>query len=112
MNDSILPADLDRLLEDGANVRVFDVRLEKDRVDVDYPIPTAEWRNPEQVTEWSRDIGDVDEVIVYCVRGHHVSQSARDALRERGMKARFVEGGIESWCNYAKKKNPTAAARK
>jgi len=35
-------------------------------------------------------------------------QSTRDALRERHVKARNVEGGIEAWCNYAKKKNPTA----
>ncbi|MFB3088700.1 MAG: rhodanese-like domain-containing protein [Acidiferrobacterales bacterium] len=111
MKDSILPADLDRLLDGGANVRVFDVRREIDRMDVEYPIPSAEWRDPEQVAEWSRDIGDIDEVIVYCVHGHHVSQSTRDALCERGIKARIVEGGIEAWCDFGKGKSRTAATR-
>lgn len=109
MKDSILPADLDRLLEGAAHVRVFDVRREIDRVDVEHPIPSAEWRDPEQIAEWSQTIGGTDEVIVYCVHGHHVSQSTRDALRERGVKARILEGGIEAWCDYCKQKSRAAA---
>jgi len=112
MKDSILPANLDRLLASGANVQVFDVRREEDRVDVAYPIQTAQWRNPEHVIEWSQVIGNVDEVIVYCVHGHHVSQLTRDALREQGIKARIIEGGIEAWCDYAKEKGSTTASRK
>ena len=109
MKDSILPADLDRLLLGGANVSIFDVRREEDRVDVEYPIQNAEWRNPNQVAEWCRDVGNVDEVIVYCVHGHHVSQSTRDVLREEGVNARIIEGGIEAWCGYArdKERNPS-----
>ena len=104
MKDAILPADLDRLLASEAKVQVFDVRLEKDRVRVKYPIPGAKWRNPEQVVEWGQSVDDVDEVIVYCVHGHHVSQSTRNALRQQGIKARIIEGGIEAWCNYAEDK--------
>lgn len=109
MKDAISPADLDRLLELGANIRVFDVRLEKDRTNVEYPIPGAEWRNPEGVAEWSRDIQPGDDVVVFCVHGHHVSQSTRDALRERGIGARIVEGGIAAWCDYAKRGRQTAS---
>ena len=104
MTNSILPADLDQLLVTGANVGVFDVRREEDRVDVTYPIRGAEWRNPEKVTEWCRNIGNVDEVIVFCVHGHHVSQSTRDTLRQQGIRARIIEGGIEAWCDYARNK--------
>ena len=104
MNDSISPADLDRLLDGGANMRVFDVRLEKDRTDVEYPIPGAEWRDPDRVADWSRDIQAGDDVVVFCVHGHQVSQSTRDALRERGIiGARIVAGGIAAWCDYAKR---------
>ncbi len=105
MEGSILAADLDRLLKAGAKVRVFDVRLEKDRVDVEHPIPGAEWRNPKQVAEWSGEIDEVDEIIVHCVHGHHVSQSVRDALRSRGIRSRLLEGGIEAWCEYAREES-------
>lgn len=109
MKDAISPAGLDRLLERGAKLRVFDVRLEKDRTDVEYPVPGAEWRNPDRVAEWSRDIQVGDDVVVFCVHGHHVSQSTRDALRERGIRARIVEGGIAAWCDYAKRERQTAS---
>ncbi len=102
MNDSITPAELKALLEDGARIRVFDVRLEKDREPVTYPIPTVEWRDPGSVAQWAPLIGDTDEVIVHCVHGHHVSQSTRDALRERGIPARILEGGIGAWTEHAK----------
>lgn len=104
MKDSILPADLDRLLVSGANVSIFDVRREEDRMDVEYPIQGAEWRNPDKIVEWYPDIGNVDEVIVYCVHGHHVSQSTRDTLRDQGVNARIIEGGIEAWRDYARGK--------
>lgn len=104
MKDSILPTELDQLLVSGANVGVFDVRREEDRSDIAYPIQNAKWRSPEKVVEWHRDVGNVDEVIVYCVHGHHVSQSTRDTLRELGVKSRIVEGGIVAWCDYARDK--------
>lgn len=102
MTDSISPAELSRLLDKKANIKVFDVRLEEDYVEVTYPVPTAEWRNPREVTQWGQQIGAVDEVIVYCVHGHHVSQSTRDALRQQGIKARILEGGIEAWQAFVK----------
>ena len=37
-------------------------------------IPGAEWRDPEKVTEWDKDLGG-GEVVVYCVRGGSVSRS-------------------------------------
>lgn len=103
MADSISPADLQHLLDEGANIKVLDVRLRQDRVDVDSPILTADWRDPEKVAEWCDEFGDADEVIVFCVHGHHVSQSTRDALRARGVQCRIIDGGIEAWRDYRKK---------
>ena len=59
-------------------------------------------RVPEHIAEWSKELGDHGEVIVYCVHGHNVSQGARDFLRERGLRARIVEGGIEAWQAFSK----------
>ena len=36
-------------------------------------------------------------VVAYCVHGHEVSQNAARVLRERGLRATFLAGGIEHW---------------
>jgi rhodanese-related sulfurtransferase len=36
-------------------------------------------------------------IVVYCVRGHEVSQEAARGLSRAGHDARFLEGGIEAW---------------
>jgi hypothetical protein len=36
-------------------------------------------------------------VVVYCVRGHEVSQQAAAAVRAAGRDARYLEGGITAW---------------
>ena len=100
MKDAVTPEELERLLQAGSGIQVLDVRKTQDRVEVTHPVPTAEWRDPEQVAEWCTTIDPVNEIIVFCVHGHHVSQSTRDALRARGFRARIVEGGIDGWCRY------------
>ena len=37
------------------------------------------------------------EVVVYCVHGHEVSQTATRTLAAAGFSARFLEGGFEHW---------------
>ncbi len=103
MKDAVSPAELEGLLNQGADIKVLDVRRREQRVDVEHPIPGAEWQDPEQIAEWSKELEDHGEVIVYCVHGHNVSQGARDFLRERGLRARIVEGGIEAWQTFSKK---------
>ena len=100
MNDAVTPKELELLLQAGEGILVLDVRKIKDRVEVSHPVPTAEWRNPEQVAEWCTVMDAAKEIIVFCVHGHQVSQSTRDALRARGFRSRIVEGGIDGWCRY------------
>ncbi len=102
MKDAVSPAELEGLLNQGADIQVLDVRRREHRINVEHPIPGAEWRDPAQIAEWSQELGDHGEVIVYCVHGHNVSQGARDFLRERGLRARIVEGGIEAWQAFSK----------
>ncbi len=102
MKDAVSPAELEGLLNRGANIKVLDVRRREHRVDVEHPVPGAVWQDPEHIAEWSKELGDHGEVIVYCVHGHNVSQGARDFLRERGLRARIVEGGIEAWQAFNK----------
>ena len=39
----------------------------------------------------------LQDIVLYCVRGGGVSNSVVDALQAKGLKARFIEGGIEGW---------------
>jgi rhodanese-related sulfurtransferase len=36
-------------------------------------------------------------VVIYCARGGSVSNSVVDRLQAEGIKARFIEGGIEGY---------------
>jgi rhodanese-related sulfurtransferase len=36
-------------------------------------------------------------IVVYCVRGHEVSQEAAGALSRAGYESAFLEGGLEAW---------------
>ncbi len=96
MTRTIAPADLKPLVEQRA-VTVLDVRRRND-LDADtVKLPGAEWKNPEQLAEWSRALPRDREVVVYCVRGGSVSNSVLDHLLAQGIKARYIEGGIEAW---------------
>lgn len=59
-------------------------------------IEGAAWRDPERVDEWAREYAGA-EVVVYCVYGHEVGQSTAARLRDAGVGARFLAGGIEDW---------------
>ena len=68
-------------------------------------IEGAEWRDPERVEEWSREFAGAG-VVVYCVYGHEVSQSTAARLRDAGVEARFLSGGIEDWKKAARPVRP------
>ena len=59
-------------------------------------IEGAVWRDPERVDEWAAELKGA-EVVVYCVYGHEVGQSTAARLRDAGVAARFLSGGIEDW---------------
>ena len=55
-------------------------------------------RDPATVSSWVKELPRASSVVVYCVHGHEVSQNAAKALREMGVAARFLEGGLdEGW---------------
>ena len=97
MTSKISSLELKRMLDEGVPVKILDVRLEEDREPVDHPIPGEQWRDPEQVDGWSAELGLEDTVVVYCVHGRWVSQGLCRTLRDKGLRARYLEGGIEEW---------------
>lgn len=76
---------------------VFDVRREADFAASSEIIPGALWKNPDKIDIWINALPRTLDVVVYCVRGGSVSNSVVDRLQAEGVKARFIEGGIEAW---------------
>ena len=102
MNDTLSPAELKKLLDSGTAITVLDVRRREDRVEVEFPIPGAEWKDPAQIAEWSQELTNSGQVLVFCVHGHHVSKGARDFLCDHGLPTQILQGGIEAWQAFSK----------
>jgi rhodanese-related sulfurtransferase len=76
---------------------VLDVRREADYAASNEAIPGAFWKNPEKIDAWITALPKTQDVVIYCVRGGAVSNSVVDRLQAEGIKARFIEGGIEGY---------------
>lgn len=96
MSRTITPNDLKPLVEKKA-VTLLDVRRSNDYDADKVKLPGAEWKNPDQLAEWSAKLSKEKEIVIYCARGGSVSNAVLDALLGKGFKARFIAGGIEGW---------------
>jgi rhodanese-related sulfurtransferase len=76
---------------------IVDVRREPSFETAEQMIAGAVRRPPENIDQWSDGIARGRQVVVYCVRGHEVSQNAAAVLRGSGIDACYLEGGIEAW---------------
>lgn len=97
MERTITPNELQALLAAGASIELLDVRRDDDREKEPTGIPDARWLNPTAVEDWSNDLESGSEIVLYCVRGGSVSNAVVDTLQAKGLKARFIEGGLEAW---------------
>ena len=96
MSRTITPNDLKPLVSNNT-VTVLDVRRQDDFQSDTVTVPGAQWKNPELMAEWSKDLPKDREVVIYCARGGSVSNSVLDHLLGQGHRARYIEGGIEAW---------------
>jgi rhodanese-related sulfurtransferase len=94
MDDAITVAEL-KSPGDAAPL-VIDVRRVKAFLESDAVIAGALRRDPQAVDEWAGMLPG-QSVVVYCVHGHEVSQSAARRLRELGVAARYLDHGLEGW---------------
>jgi rhodanese-related sulfurtransferase len=76
---------------------VIDVGTAEDFAHADRLIASAFHQPPDAVAEWSRELPTNRLIVVYCVRGHAVSQNAAAELCARGFDASFLEGGFAGW---------------
>jgi thiosulfate sulfurtransferase len=95
---SVTVAQLKKLLQEKSNLMILDVRrvpaFEKNPV----LITGARRTPPESVSLWATETEFLNATVVaYCVYGHEVSQGAAQTLRELGVNAFFLEGGLVGW---------------
>ena len=96
MDGSITASVLQAALASPAPPLVVDVRRAPAFRAATEVVAGALRRDPATVASWAGELPGGRAVVVYCARGHDVSQSAMRELRGRGVDARFLEGGIES----------------
>lgn len=94
MERAIKPQTLQAELADKI---VIDVRRAADRDASAEQLPNAVWRDPNEIAHWSQELAADEDLIVYCVRGGSVSNAVVDTLQAKGLKVRYIEGGIEGW---------------
>ncbi len=63
----------------------------------DRVIAGAKWRNLRTLDDWITEIPQGRDVVVNCVHGHQMSQSAVSRLRQKGVNARVLQGGIAAY---------------
>lgn len=76
---------------------LIDVRKNEAFIASGHTLPGALRRDPLQLDTWAGTLPPASSVLVYCVHGHEVSQSTVTALRQRGLNAQFLAGGLEAW---------------
>jgi rhodanese-related sulfurtransferase len=76
---------------------ILDVRRADDRNASSEQLAGARWQDPTHLIDWADTLPRDRDIVLYCVRGGGVSNSVVDALQAKGLKARFIEGGIEGW---------------
>jgi rhodanese-related sulfurtransferase len=91
----IAASDLRKQLSGGGAPIVIDVRRQPAFMASGEMVSGALRRDPEKVGNWAKTLPAASSVVVYCVHGHEVSQKAAAALRELGLNASYLEGGIE-----------------
>ena len=97
MDPAITPVELKQRLGAFPPPTLVDVRRKAAFDEDPRTIPAAIRRLPEALDVWASTLEPWRSVVVYCVRGHEVSQNAASALRARGLDARYLAGGIEQW---------------
>ncbi len=90
-------ADLRSILATSNPPLIFDVRRDQAYGESGSVVASARRLRPEDVESLSQYLPINRCVIVYCVHGHEVSQTAAGVLKRTGIDARYLEGGFSAW---------------
>ena len=95
--DAISTADLAATLGTAGAPLLIDVRRQPRFEESNVVIPGSLRRTHDQVAAWEAALPRDREIVVYCVHGLEIGSDAAAELRAAGVRARFLEGGIEGW---------------
>ena len=112
MDRTVTPATLKEMLDARKDIMLLDVRRRSDRDADPVALPSAVWRDPEQVNDWGARLPADKEVVIYCARGGSVSNRVLDQLLEQHLPAQYLEGGIAAWKTVGNKTEPLSAPEK
>lgn len=114
MNTSISYADVQSAIASAQPPLLIDVRRRPAFQSAQDMAAGALRRDPDSVSAWVKSLPRVGSVVVYCAHGHEVSQGVANTLREHGLSAQYLEGGLEEgWRPQGKldRKPPDASTR-
>ena len=97
MTSSINIHTLNKMIGTGNAPVLLDVRRKADYEATPQKITGATWCDPENIDRWVKDLPSGRPIVLYCVKGGPVSQSAVERLRKEGLDAALVEGGLKAW---------------
>ena len=92
---AITASDLRTRLHDVQPPIIIDARRQVAFMASSEMIGGALRRDPEQVGAWAKSLPVAGGVVVYCVHGHEVSQNTAGVLTQAGIRASYLEGGLE-----------------
>lgn len=100
-SDAALPSmsieELSAQLANGERIQIVDARPRHHISRTTDLMAGAVWRDPDRVEEWIGQLSTDTPVAVYCAYGFHVGCNVTRTLREQGLDARFVRGGVSAW---------------
>jgi len=76
---------------------LLDVRRKSVRADDGAQLPGAVWLDPEALFSWKDQIARDRPAIVYCAKGHEISQGVVGTLQALGLDARYLVDGFAGW---------------
>jgi superoxide dismutase, Fe-Mn family len=86
-----------RLIESDPTIVVIDARLADDAASVPVRLPRARRAPPNQVDAVAASLPKGARAVVYCAWGFEIGGDCAAKLRERGIDAVAVAGGIGTW---------------
>ena len=76
---------------------LFDTCRAKAFASANRVVAGAKWRAHSAIDDWITEIPEGADVVVNCVHGHQMSQSTVARLRQLGVNARVLAGGIDGY---------------
>src|SRR4051794_9257753 len=89
---------LARLCESFPPPQLIDVRRAARRAEDPVVIPGAVLRELDDIAAWRGTLESWRPVVTYCAEGHERGRDAAQALRDGGVPAMSLEGGLAAWC--------------